>query len=43
MVDVGIKGISRMKFDCSLDSNVFFMEVASIFRESLGRSNTNFS
>ena len=25
-----IKGISRMKFDCSLDSNVFFMGVASI-------------
>ena len=30
MVDVGMKGISRMKFDCSLDSNVFFMGVASI-------------
>ena len=30
MVDVGIKGISRMKFDCRLDSNVFFMGVASI-------------
>ena len=30
MVDVGIKGFSRMKYDCSLDSNVFFMGVASI-------------
>ena len=30
MVDVGIKGILRMKFHCRLDSNVFFMGVASI-------------
>ena len=36
MVDVGMKGISRTKFDCSLDSNVFFMCFASIFECLLG-------
>ena len=30
VVDVLVKGISIMKFDCSLDSNVFFMGVAFI-------------
>ena len=42
MVDVGIKGISRMKFDCSLDSNVFFMGVASISESLQGVAMTIF-
>ena len=34
MVDVGVKGILRKKFDCSHDPNVLFTDVAFIF-ESL--------
>ena len=41
MVDVEVKGISRMKFDCSLDSNVFY-GCCLHFRESLGRSDAKF-
>ena len=36
MVDVGVKGISRMQFNCSLALNVF------LIRESFGRSNAKF-
>ena len=30
MVDVEVKGISRIRFDCSLYANIFFMGVAFI-------------
>ena len=41
MVDVRMKGVSRMKFDRSLGSKYFLLVLPS-FQESLGRSNATF-
>ena len=42
MLDVGVKGILRMKFDYSLDSKAFFMAVAFISESLKGPAMQNF-